>query len=398
MSKNIRRFLLIGKIHLQLLSYTNGPDKGEVVTLISRLILKPILYSILVALATIPTVCVQAQTGGPEESDFTDSFEIEFEDEKFLDSQIDEAPQSLLEVGRNRNGQVEYSVLENHPEGRDIDVLPDAGTSDQFIVPNPLNQFLTGIVLEHLPHEYVQDKKWGSQAKRWSGVKFRRDQDDGKLETKRKYKMVNHGTWQKYSAELLNPREKFAVELSNVSRNRKGATQFDVSFDANLKLDARQAKWVKGVQLYSFGAEGDATVRLSVSCEMDVTMDLSQFPPDLVMSPKVTKAKIEIKEFKIHRVSKAGGELAQQVSRLARKELTKKIDEKEAKLVKKLNQKIEKNSNKFRLSAADAIQLKWFEQAEEHLPQEVQNAIEKSAANSLPKPTRNASSDSSTTR
>lgn len=321
----------------------------------------------------------QTKLQPPEEFRFPENFEEEIGDLK-LDDFDDENPEqsSSRELGTNKNGETEFSVLDNR-NGIGADRSTPTSDSDQqpsneFDVSPELNKVFTNIILEHLPHQYVQDKKWGSQSKRWAGVKFRRDQDDGKLETKRRFKMVNHGTWQKYSAELVDPNHQFSVELSKVSRSKNGATKFEVGFDADLKLDARQAKWVKGVQLYSVGAEGNATVRLSVSCEMDVALDLSQFPPDVVLSPEITKAKIDVKEFKLHRVGKAGGEFAQQISRLARKELDSKISEKEKKLVKKLNDKIDQNRGKLRLSVADAVRMKWIEQTREFLPEEIQKA------------------------
>ena len=53
---------------------------------------------------------------------------------------------------------------------------------------------LTKLVLSNMPHQYADDKKWGHQEKRWDGVRIRRE--GLRVETKRRWKMVNHGTWQ----------------------------------------------------------------------------------------------------------------------------------------------------------------------------------------------------------
>ena len=129
------------------------------------------------------------------------------------------------------------------------------------------------------------------------------------------------------------------------------------------------------MQLYSFSANGTATVRLSVHCELGIDMDFSQFPPDLVLKPSVTTAQIEVDDFKLNRVSKAGGEIAQQITRLARKELDDKVDENERKLVKKLNEEIDENREKLRISIADAVKLKWFERARNFIPKDVRENI-----------------------
>ena len=119
-----------------------------------------------------------------------------------------------------------------------------------------------------MPHEFSDEKKWGTQKKKWRGIKFRRDSDDGRLETKRRYKMVNHGTWKKYSAHLIDPEKEFTVQLRDMKSTPTGATEFDLHFGAHLKIDGRQSKWVNGMQLYSLSVDGHAKLRMQVKCEM----------------------------------------------------------------------------------------------------------------------------------
>ena len=269
-----------------------------------------------------------------------------------------------------------HSVLEN-PIAEQPVVTDYATTDDKFEVSSELNQFLTRLVLKNMPHQYSEDKKWGKQEKRWDGIRLRRDHPGGRLETKRRYKMVNHGSWQKYSAQLSDPEKEFSIELQDLTRTKEGKTKFQVDVGADLNLQARQSKWVKGVQLFSFSAEGFAKIRLSVSCVMDIGLDFSNFPPDLVLQPEVTDARIHVDEFRLNRVSKAGGEVAQQVARRAKRELEKRIAEKEQKLVKKMNKEIDENRDDLRISTADALKFKLFRDSKEFLPEDVKQALGK---------------------
>ena len=236
-----------------------------------------------------------------------------------------------------------------------------------------IDELVTRLVLEQLPHTYTDDRKWGMQDERWDGVHIKRD--GWKIKTKRKKKLVNHGTWRKYTAELVNPQKEFAVDVHNIHQIHEGKLGFDVDFVAHLKLHGRQSKWVKGVQLYSVSADGYARVRLSVSCEMAIELDFVQFPPDIVCDPKITNAEIVIDEFKLNRVSKLGGEFAQQVTRASRRLLEGKIEEREVKLVKKLNEKIDEQRDDLRISLYDAAKSEWTEKALPELPDEIQRRI-----------------------
>ena len=230
-----------------------------------------------------------------------------------------------------------------------------------------IDNLITKLVLENIPHTFEETKDWGGQDERWDGIEFRRE--GLRIETKRKKKEVNHGTWKKYSAQLLNPNEEFSVQLKNMRETPNEKMAFDVHFTAHLKIFGRQSKWVKGVQLYSLSARGHTKVRLVVSMEMGVDMDINRFPPDLVFNPIATDANLVVDEFRLDRVSKAGGEFAQQVSKGVRSSLDEKVAEKKDKLVQKINKQINKNKGKLRLSIADALKSKWTKSVQEALKQ-----------------------------
>lgn len=253
------------------------------------------------------------------------------------------------------------------PSKVDAEHSIDAGES--------IDRILTQLVLDSIPHTYTDDKKWGKQEERWDGIKWKRD--GLRISTKRRKKMVNHGTWRKYSTELVNPNEEFSVQVKNLHKLENGKTGFDVHFSAHLNVHARQSKWVKGVQLYSFSAEGHTKLRLAVACELGMTMDITKFPPDLIFQPQAVNADVIVDEFRIDRVSKAGGEFAQQITRAVRKQLDEKIAEKEDKLVEKINKQLTKKKDKLRLSISDAVSSKFAtKEARALLPDNIQKAMD----------------------
>ena len=247
---------------------------------------------------------------------------------------------------------------------------PEATSADAG---EELDSLITDMVLEAIPHTFKEDKDWGGQDERWDGIKIRRE--GLKIKTKRRKKMVNHGTWKKYSAKLLNPEEEFSIAVKNMRETDDEKVAFDVHFSAHLAIDGRQSKWVKGVQLYSFSAQGHTKVRLVVGVELGVTMDINHFPPDLVFVPVAKQANLTVDEFRIDRVSKAGGEFAQQVTKGARKSLDEKLAEKQDKLVEKINKEFTKNQSKLRLSVADALKSKWTKSAQAFMPATVREAL-----------------------
>jgi len=178
---------------------------------------------------------------------------------------------------------------------------------------------------------------------------------------------VNHGTWERYGVSLVDPEKNFSVKLDNFQDLAKDKVTFDIAISADVNVEARQSKWVKGVQLYSISANGFARIRLVLSVSLGSSMDVSKFPPDLIFDPQISDADIQLSDFRIDRVSKAGGEFAQQITRIAKEKIEQKIAAKEEKLVKKLNAKVEENRDRFTLSVHDAIKSKWATAAEKLL-------------------------------
>lgn len=248
---------------------------------------------------------------------------------------------------------------------------PEATSADAG---EELDRLITHMVLDNIPHDFEEDKDWGDQEERWDGVKIRRE--GLKIKTKRRKKLVNHGTWKKYSATLRNPEEEFTIAVKNMRETEEEKLAFDVHFSAHLNIEGRQSKWVKGVQLYSFSAQGHTKVRMVVGVELGVTMDINNFPPDLVFVPVAKQANLVVDEFRIDRVSKAGGEFAQQVTKGVRKSLDDKLAEKQKELVEKINKEFAKNQSKLRLSVADALKSKWTKSAQAFMPKNVREALE----------------------
>jgi hypothetical protein len=285
-------------------------------------------------------------------------------------------PDALLGQASHPTSEVErpeFSILVQDDSAQNPPPQPTASQDQSADAGQDIDRLLTKLVLENIPHNFEETKDWGAQDERWNGVKFRRE--GLKIETKRRKKLVNHGTWKKYSAQLRNPTEEFTVQIKNMRETEDDKLAFDVHFLAHLDIQGRQAKWVKGVQLYSIGVEGHTQVRLVVSIELEVKMGGSVFPPDLVFVPVATDADLVVDEFRIDRVGKAGGEFAQQVTKGVRTKLDEKINEKKQKLLKKINKSLTKQQDKLRISIADAVESKWTKAAKAFLPDEVKDSL-----------------------
>lgn len=222
-----------------------------------------------------------------------------------------------------------------------------------------LDRLLTRLAREHLPERYEDTRKWGMTKEATRGLHIRLD--GARIKTKRKKEQVNHGTWKYYRIEPVNLDDGFRVRLDRITPNENGTVTIEASVTSPLKAFARVSQWQLGVQLFSFGVDAEATVRLRVRAELALSWDPKHFPPDIVLQPRVTDANLELAEFRVLRISDLHGKPAEAMGNVIREVLEDKIEEKRGKIVEKINQQIVKNQDKLRLSFQELAESGWKE-------------------------------------
>lgn len=207
------------------------------------------------------------------------------------------------------------------------------------------------LLLQLLPREYENTKQWGKTRQRWDGLRI--SFDDGHLETRRRWKEVNHGTWTRYKATLVEPERYLRLRTSNLRQSQRQSVQFDLVVDLKLALTGRVSEWRQGVQLYSFSADADAVITLTATCETGLAFDTSKFPPDVKLAPRVNQAQVDLREFELHRISDADGPVVRKLGDGLKKVLQDELEDRRAKLVEKMNRALDKQSGKLTLSIHD---------------------------------------------
>ena len=230
-------------------------------------------------------------------------------------------------------------------------------------------QWLAEFAIKYAPRTYDGDKDWGDTKEVWSGLKVRRE--GLQLRTKRRKKEVNHGHWIKYELKLpeLEPNKPDAVvakihRVTKAGDLRTGESQhqsnthwqIESSVETPMDFTARIERWNLGVKWYSISVKGKMKVRLDSTTSLAFLADYSEVPPALIIDPEIQKAELHLREFEVDRVSKIGGDAAEQwgelMEKVVRNVFLKRQNEK---LTSKLNKSIAKHKDDLRLSMSD-----WF--------------------------------------
>ena len=162
-----------------------------------------------------------------------------------------------------------------------------------------------------------------------------------------------------YEVSLKNPQDGFHIQLNRMQVTEEEGLSFEAIIEARLEMLARWARWNLGIQLISLNALADAKVRLQLAGSLAIRIDPLQLPPDVTVIPTVKSAELQLKSFRLLRISQLHGPLVQAISGEARKVIEKQLAAKRGELVKKINQQIERNQGKLKLSLREYLQQEW---------------------------------------
>lgn len=236
---------------------------------------------------------------------------------------------------------------------------PAAGTgnaSDTNLASPQMVAWLQQLIRENLPEEYEDNRKWDIQKEVWDGVDF--SHEGLKVKTKRKHKLVNHGTWTRYRLEMVEPDQNLKIQFHQLEVAKDHKIHFHVSIDMLLDVFGRLSQWVRDVQVVSISANADATCRMTIRGTVGFKLNPLKFPPDIGIQPHVDDANVEISQFKVRRISQVGGPLAEKLGNGLRKALENKLEDSNAKLPEKMNKQLAKHSDRMQFSTQEWLQSK----------------------------------------
>jgi hypothetical protein len=237
--------------------------------------------------------------------------------------------------------------------GQDSKASPETG----FVPSEGFQTWVTELVREQLPEKYEKSKNWGNTKRVVAGLDV--EADGLKIETRRRYKEVNDGTWTRYKVTPIDPEKHFAVRVENFEQLAGNKVRLQLAAISKVKLFGRMSQWERGVQLISLSAEADAKVLMRGTVEIAMKLDPTKFPPDVSLVPTVTAADAQIAEFELHRVGQFDGPLVKSLSDDTREFLAAELADRRPKLVSSLNKQLAKKQDKLKFSLSDLMKSEW---------------------------------------
>lgn len=163
-----------------------------------------------------------------------------------------------------------------------------------------LSRRLQQAIVEKAPKRYEDRSDWGRTIPPPPAVRLPR--------LPRKVVQVNgrdefpDGVWKRTLVWLDDPAKDIRVRVLDVKQREANTYRVKLASTVDLHAERERQRWKNGVRFYALTVQADARFGAEFDCDVKVAFDVSKFPPDVLVEPKVARARVELLEFDLNRV------------------------------------------------------------------------------------------------
>jgi hypothetical protein len=161
-----------------------------------------------------------------------------------------------------------------------------------------LSRLIHRMVLKKVPREYEQRFNWGNTIPVPEKLP---------LPNLRTYLKVGdrvelpHGAWKRIRVKLDDPKD-LKIKVKELKKLDKGGYRVVLDAEALLRADGEWNQWQKGLMLLKVEGQADATIASTIVSDVELTINLKKFPPEVKADPKIVELTLDLKEFTLNQL------------------------------------------------------------------------------------------------
>jgi len=110
--------------------------------------------------------------------------------------------------------------------------------------------------------------------------------------------VLPHGAWKKLKVKLADPNKDLKIQVKEFRPIDGKTYRLELDADVLLATAGEWQQWQKGLLLVGLGGEADASLRISVGCDLGVALNFSKIPPEVNVNPKITDLALDLKDIR----------------------------------------------------------------------------------------------------
>jgi hypothetical protein len=162
-----------------------------------------------------------------------------------------------------------------------------------------LSRLLHKMVVKKVPREHEEFFNWGATIPIPEKLRL------PNLRTKIKvgdHLELPHGAWKRIRVKLDEPNKDLKIKVMEFCKLDKGIYRVVIDSEATVRCDGEWNQWQKGLLLLKVDGQADATIAATMVCDVDVSLNLAKFPPEINVNPKILDLKLDLTGFNLNRL------------------------------------------------------------------------------------------------
>ena len=257
-----------------------------------------------------------------------------------------------------RSSASDETVIPPQPQAAEPHVEPesDANFPDIPELNGPVlkddlswSETLRAVVLTAIPDQFEDRRHWGKTKEIFGGVRV--EQKGLNLRFSERKRKVNHGMWHKYKIELIDPGKSLKLVIDQIHPLDTNRFQFQIHLGSKLRCRGDFEHWLLGVKGLNLTVVSEAEIEVIAVCETLIRTrpNPKHLFPDLCFEPKVNRVQIFLKNLDVRRIGEIRGDIAEGLGDLSRHDIENLLQAQEGRVVKKINEAIEKNRSRLQI-------------------------------------------------
>src|SRR5262245_46294329 len=106
-----------------------------------------------------------------------------------------------------------------------------------------------------------------------------------------------HGGWKRTKLWFDDPPKNIQLEVRDLRKQESGSYRLLLDATVALHGERQRKQWSRGLLLFDITARADAVVTVGLDFDVKAKLNITKFPPELEVEPKVLESRLLLKQF-----------------------------------------------------------------------------------------------------
>ena len=94
-----------------------------------------------------------------------------------------------------------------------------------------------------------------------------------------------------------DPDKDIGLNVTSLKQLEGAKVRLALAVTANLQSEGEMQQWLNGLMLVAVTGRASVKVQGDIECDVNLSLDVTKFPPEMTIDPKITRCDLELKEF-----------------------------------------------------------------------------------------------------